>query len=578
MKKTGAQLATYALEQIGVRYTFGIPGTHNTELYDELDKSEKIEPILVTHEGGASFMADGVSRTSDTIGCLVIVPASGTAYAMCGMGEAFLDGIPMLIISIGTRTDTGREYQLHQIDQLVMTKGVTKAQFHIGNHQDIISTIYKAYDIATSGEPGPVFIEIPVNVQMFEGIVNDMPAYQRNTSNPSLDEGDIRKAADILVNAQFPYLYFGWGTRKASEYTLKIAELLGAPVAVTIQGKSVFPNSHPLFTSAGMGAVAKPSGQWALKKHDAMLAVGVRFAEVATGSYGLENPKNLIHIDINKNVFNKNYKADLCIQADATEALKALYEELKGRNIDRKAQRESNEATLMKLNDEYFAGWTTGSRADIVSPGYFFQSLQKKTDAETIIMTDDGKHTFLTAELFNVTKPAHFVAPTDFNCMGYCVPAAIGAKLVNPNKRIVAIVGDGAMLMTGMEVITAATYGIAPIIFIFNDGELGQISEFQSIPLKYKTCTTLAKVNYEGFAIAAGLPFLQINNDIELDEVMDKAFKINDEGKAVIVNVKIDYTKKTMLTKGAVMVNLKRFPLSEKVRFILRMAKRHTIG
>ena len=184
MKKTGAQLATYALEQIGVRYTFGIPGTHNTELYDELDKSEKIEPILVTHEGGASFMADGVSRTSDTIGCLVIVPASGTAYAMCGMGEAFLDGIPMLIISIGTRTDTGREYQLHQIDQLVMTKGVTKAQFHIGNHQDIISTIYKAYDIATSGEPGPVFIEIPVNVQMFEGIVNDMPAYQRNTSNP----------------------------------------------------------------------------------------------------------------------------------------------------------------------------------------------------------------------------------------------------------------------------------------------------------------------------------------------------------------------------------------------------------
>ena len=193
-------------------------------------------------------------------------------------------------------------------------------------------------------------------------------------------------------------------------------------------------------------------------------------------------------------------------------------------------------------------------------------------------MTDDGKHTFLTAELFNVAKSTHFVAPTDFNCMGYCVPAAIGAKLVNPNKRIVAIVGDGAMLMTGMEVITAATYGIAPIIFIFNDGELGQISEFQSIPLKYKTCTTLAKVNYEGFAIAAGLPFLQINNDIELDEVMDKAFKINDEGKAVIVNVKIDYTKKTMLTKGAVMVNLKRFPLSEKVRFILRMAKRHTIG
>ena len=578
MKKTGAQLAAFALEQVGVKYTFGIPGTHNTELYDELNKSEKIQPILVTHEGGASFMADGVSRTSDTIGCLVIVPASGTAYAMCGMGEAFLDGVPMLVISIGTRTDTGKEYQLHQIDQLVMTKGVTKAQFHIGNHADIIPTMYKAYDIATSGEPGPVFIEIPVNVQMFEGEVSGMPAYQKQVSNPSFHVSDIRRAADMLVKAEFPFLYFGWGTRNASEYTLKIAELLGAPVAVTIQGKSVFPNAHPLFTSAGMGAVAKPSGQWALKKHDAMLAVGVRFAEVATGSYGLENPKNLIHIDINSDVFNKNYKADLCIQADATEALKALYEELKGRNLDYKARKESNEARILNLNEGYFSEWITGRREDIVSPGYFFQSLQKKITDDTIVMTDDGKHTFLTAELLNIAKPKHFVAPTDFNCMGYCVPAAIGAKLVNPAKRVVGIVGDGAMLMTGMEVITAATYGIAPLIFIFNDGELGQISEFQSIPLKYKTCTTLAKVNYEGFAIAAGLPFLQINNDIHLDEMMDKAFKLNDEGRAVIVNVKIDYSKKTMLTKGAVMVNLKRFPLSEKVRFIARMAKRHTIG
>ena len=578
MKKTGAQLATFALEQIGVKYTFGIPGTHNTELYDELNKSDLIQPILVTHEGGGSFMADGVSRTSDTIGCLVIVPASGTAYAMCGMGEAFLDGIPMLIISIGTRTDTGRHYQLHQLDQLVMTKGVTKAQFRIEEYEDVIPTIYKAYDIATSGEPGPVFIEMPVNMQMFEGSVDQMPDYALRSSNPKFTLTDIKRAADILTDAKFPFLYFGWGTRRASEYTVKIAELLGAPVAVTIQGKSVFPNSHPLYTSAGMGAVAKPSGQWALKKHDAMLAVGVRFAEVATGSYGLENPKNLIHIDINSDVFNKNYHADLCIQADASEALKALYEELLTRKINRTAERASNESAIKKMNEEYFAEWTTGKKSDKVSPGYFFETLQRKVDDNTILMTDDGKHTFLAAELYKAAKPGHFIAPTDFNCMGYCVPAAIGAKLVNPGKRVVAIVGDGAMLMTGMEVITAATYDIAPLIFIFNDGELGQIAEFQKIPLKYKTCTTLSNVNYEGVAIAAGLPYLQIDNDIHLDEMMDKAFKTNDTGKAVIVNVKIDYTKKTMLTKGAVMVNLKRFPLAEKVRFIARMAKRHTIG
>jgi acetolactate synthase-1/2/3 large subunit len=140
------------------------------------------------------------------------------------------------------------------------------------------------------------------------------------------------------------------------------------------------------------------------------------------------NPKNLIHIDINSDVFNKNYRADLCIQADASEALKALYEELLTRNIDRKAERMSNEAAIKKMNEDYFAEWTTGKKSDIVSPGYFFEALQRRVDDDTILMTDDGKHTFLAAELYSAAKPGHFIAPTDFNCMGYCVPAAVGAK------------------------------------------------------------------------------------------------------------------------------------------------------
>src|SRR5680860_246920 len=156
MKKTGAQLAVFALEQIGVKYTFGIPGVHNLELYDELNNSKQIEPVLVTHEGGASFMALGVSCTSDSIGTLMTVPAAGTTNAMSGIGEAFLDGIPMLIISGGTRQDSGRHYQLHQLSQANLVKEITKAYFKIASHNEIIPTIYKAYEIATSGEPGPV--------------------------------------------------------------------------------------------------------------------------------------------------------------------------------------------------------------------------------------------------------------------------------------------------------------------------------------------------------------------------------------------------------------------------------------
>ena len=159
MKKTGAYLVTYALEQIGVQYTFGIPGVHVTELYDELNKSKQIQPILVTHEGWGAFMADAISRTTDTIGTLVIVPAAGMTHALSGIGEAYLDGIPMLIISGGIRRDLDKSFQLHFLDQEKVLDGIVKKYYLIQKHEEIIPTIFEAYKIAKSGKPGPVFVE-----------------------------------------------------------------------------------------------------------------------------------------------------------------------------------------------------------------------------------------------------------------------------------------------------------------------------------------------------------------------------------------------------------------------------------
>lgn len=578
MKKTGAQLAVFALEQIGVKHTYGIPGTHTTELYDEVNKSVQIQPILVTHEGGGSFMADATSRTSNGIGCLTIVPAAGTTHAMSGIGEAFLDGIAMLVISGGTRRDSGRYYQLHQIEQSEIVKAVTKAQFLILEHKDIIPTIYKAYDIATGNEPGPVFIEIPVELQLFAAEIAEMPIYKSTKQNPKFEKAEIKKVVDTLLAASNPMFYVGWGSLNGYEYIIKIAEKLAAPVATTLQGKSAFPNSHPLYTSASLGAASKPSGQWALKQHDAMLAVGVRFSEIATGSYGLDNPKNLIHIDINPEVFNKNYEAEQTILADSGEVLKAIWEEIESRNFTSKQSFEEVGSKLAKMNQDYFDTWLKGKRNDIVSPGYFFKALRAQMDDDAFMLTDDGTHTFLASELFPVNQARKFVSPTDFNCMGYCVPASLAIKLNNPDKQVVGIVGDGAMLMTGLELVTASSYGIAPILFIFNDGELGQISQFQSVPLNRKTCTVLHKVNYEGIAIAAGIDFMQIENDNQIEDVISKAIALNKTGKPVLINVNIDYSKKTMLTKGVIKVNFLRFPLSEKLRFFGRAVKRHIAG
>jgi len=577
MKKTGASLAVYALEQIGVKFTFGIPGVHNIELYDELNSSTQIEPILVTHEGGASFMALGVSCTSKSIGTLMIVPAAGTTNAMSGIGEAFLDGIPMLIFSGGTRQDTGRHYQLHQLNQENLVKEVTKAFFKIESHNEIISTIYKAYDIATSGEPGPVFIEIPMELQMFKGEVKEVKPYTKSFKNPEFDLQKIKAAAELLLLAKKPGINVGWGAAEATEYTVKIADILGAPVSTTLQGKASFPASHLLHTGFGFGPNAVPASQKAFKNCDALLAVGVRFSEIATGSFGVTVPENLIHIDINKEVFDKNYPSKISIEADATEALKLLAEALESLTKNKTKDNSALAKMIKEEKEKYFNEWKEKPLDDKVSPGYFFETLTKYTDDETRFIVDDGKHTYLAAELLPVNRSRHFVSPTDFNCMGFCVPAAIGAKFMNPKSKVVGIVGDGGFLMTSMEILTASTNKKGVVYFVFHDGELGQISQFQKIPLKRKVATIIGDVNIKGIADATGATYFRMENDSEIDQVIQQAFKEVEKDIPVIVDVIIDYSKKTMMTKGVVKVNLGRFSFKEKVRFIGRAAKRHLL-
>ncbi len=577
MKKTGAWLAVYALEQIGVKYTFGIPGVHNTELYDELDQSEQITPILVTHEQGASFMADAVSRTTDTIGCLAIVPAAGMTHAMSGIGEAFLDGIPMLIISGGIRRDSGKHFQLHEINQLRVIEGITKAAFLVERHEKVIPTIYDAYQIAISGEPGPVFVELSGDVQLFSGEVGDLPKFNPSRRLPAVDRDKVKAAVALIRSAKRPGIYLGWGARDATQPAVELADLISAPVSTTLQGLSVFPANHPLHVGMGFGSSAVPAARRAFDGCDCLIAVGSRFAELATGSYGMPVPENLIHIDINPQVFDKNYPAKVAIEADAGEALSRLVDELKKSGVDQRDATELKNA-IREEKESFLRSWTEKPNRELVTPGIFFRELRERLREDAYLVVDDGNHTFLSAEHFPVYQSKHFISPTDFNCMGYCVPATIGVKLTHPDQQVVAIVGDGAFLMTALEIVTASTHNLGAIFCVFHDGELAQISQFQQIPLNRKTCTVLGELKIEGIALATGSAYLCMENDLQAGSVLDEALKISAEGRPVIVDVKVDYSRKSEFTKGVVKVNLSRFPLSQKLRFIGRAVKRHVIG
>lgn len=576
IQKTGAWLTVHALEQLPVSHTFGIPGVHNTELYDALNSSEKIRPTLVTHECSAAFMADAMSRTSDRIGVLLIVPAAGITHAMSGIGEAFLDGIPMLIISGGIRKDIRFSYQLHEMNQGELLKSVTKKRFLIKDQQEIVRTIFEAYEVATSGEPGPVFIEIPVNIQMFQATVNDYDLYTPRLHKPvTADRSEIKLAARLLADANSPGIFLGWGSKDATKTAVKLAEYLQAPVSTTLQGLSVFPGDHPLHTGMGFGAHSVPAAENAFKNCDCLLAVATRFSEIPTGSFGVKVPEKLIHVDINPEVFHKNYPAKVAICSDAGNALELLLEELqkitaKRTNIDIQTRIRDDKALYIKEWMDH--------QTDKVNPALFFKALREQMDNDAITVLDDGNHTFLCAELFTNLRSKHLVSPTDFNCMGYCVPAAIGAKLANPDKQVVGIVGDGAFLMTGMEILTSSAENIGVVYFVFHDGELSQISQGQQIPYNRKTCTILGEVKLKGIAMATGAEYMEIMNNDEIDIIIPKALNHAKRDQPVIVDVKIDYSKKTRFTQGVVKTVLSRFPLGDKVRFIGRAMVRKVTG
>ncbi len=578
MKRTAASLARHALEQLGIRYTFGIPGVHNTELYDQLGASESITPVLVAHEGGGAFMADAISRTGAGVGTLLIVPAAGVTHAASGIGEAFLDGIPMLVIAGGIRRDLGRAYQLHDMDQHALLAPITKGRWRVERHADVVPVIYEAHRLAISGEPGPVFVEIPVNLQLMPGDAGDIPEYQPPpAAGHRADDAAFARAAELLRTAKHPAIFCGWGAVNAGRELKALAERLGAPVATTLQGLSSFPANHPLHAGFALGPAAVPASENAFRDCDCLLAVGTRFAEIPTGSYGYEPPANLIHVDINPNVFGANYPAAVTLEGDSRSVLATL-DALLATMPAAAARRDAVATQIAADKRDYRDQWLAHDPKGRVNPQRFFDALRRQLPDDGIVVADDGNHTFLTAELMPIHAPRAFFSPSDFNSMGYCIPAVIGAKLACPDRTVVGIVGDGAVRMTGLEMATAVAQKTGVAWFVFNDGELAQIAQAQQTPYNRKTCTVLPELDFEALARANRVAYRAMRNDAEVDRVMQEALASAAAGEPILVDVRIDYSRRTRFTEGVIRTNLKRFGLADQARLVGRALWRRLTG
>lgn len=574
MRLTGGELVVRALEAEGIRCTFGIPGTHNIELYDALGPSS-VRPVLVTDEQSAGFMADGYWRASGELGCINLVPGAGFTHALSGVAEAYMDGVPMLVLGCGIRRDVQMGYQLHDIDQLAMAAPVTKGTFHPLEGKDLYRTVREACALARAGTPGPVMIEVPVNLYLAKHEVTegDLSPPQAHPV-PAASAAELDQAAEWLNAPGKTLLHVGLGAAGAGNALVRLAERLGAPVTTTIQGKGVFPESHPLFVWNGFGNSAPPFARAVAAGCDRILAIGCRFSEVGTAGYGVTLPGPMLHVDINEEVLGRNFPAELGIVSDAARFVAGVLDRLPGPDPDR--------STLMKEiaqgRQEVWSGQAKEESSDRVSPLVLIRALHRAFGPETIFTTDSGNGTFLAMEGLTLDAPGRFLAPVDYSCMGYSVPAAIGAALGRPGVPVIALAGDGAFLMTGLELLTAANQGVPILTVVLRDRELAQIAQFQGTAFNRPVASQLPDYDVAGLAAGMGLDCLSMRNDGEIDEVIEGARVRLTAGRPVVIDAAVDYTARTWFTKGVVKTMLGRLSWPDRLRFITRAVVRKVTG
>ena len=564
---TGSQLVVRALEDEGITHAMGIPGTHNIELYDALGVS-RVSPVLVTDEQSAGFMADGYWRASGRMACANLVPGAGFTHALSGIAEAWMDNVPMLVLGCGIRRDVQMAYQLHDIDQLAMAAPVTKATFRPMTGEELYPTIRRACTLARAGTPGPVMVEIPINLYLAR---HDVPESSLVPSPalppPVASVADVARVVEFLRRPGGPtLLYVGLGAAGAGADLVRLAELQGSPVATTIQGKGVFPESHPLFLWNGFGRSAPPFARKIAESCGRILAIGCRFSEVGTAGYGMEMPGPLCHVDINAEVLGRNFPAEVKVESDAGPFVRDLVRQLESSREPRLTTHD----LIAAGHAEVRAHWTAHRSTDRVSPPLLLQRLQATFGPETVYTTDSGNGTFLAMESLRLDRPGRFLAPVDYSCMGYSVPAAIGAKLARPEAPVVALAGDGAFLMTGLECLTAAAMGLAVGVIVLRDRELAQITQFQESAFNRAVASALPDYDLAALARGMGIECLSLSRDAEIDAVLERMRGIMQEGRPVLVDAAVDYSEKTWFTRGVVKTMLNRLPWKERLRFVAR--------
>jgi acetolactate synthase-1/2/3 large subunit len=471
MTRAGGEWVVEALRAEGVRHVFGIPGVHNLAIYDALLRQSAIAHVLARHEQGAAFMADGYARSSGRPGVVLVTTGPGATNTITPLAESYAGSIPVLVVMSDIPAAlVGREVgALHEVvDQIACFKPVCRWAEQVGDGAAIAADIQGAFDLFVSGRPGPIALSIPTD--LLTARVEGRIVAGRGRGRPPCHVEEIEEAARLLAGAARPLIIAGGGVVAAEAATelRRVAARLGAPVITTVMGRGSIPETDPLWQGV---LPNKRATEAAIKAADVILAVGCRFAHRSTQglllNLSFRPDQALIHVDIDPSVIGKLFKPRLGIVGDARDGLARIAE---------------------ILGPGERAGWNTGDLAALKTAANerytpeaaaFIRILRAALADDAIVVNDQTGINYWMEWLFPVLAPRTFLYPVGSATLGYGVPAAIGAKVANPARQVVAVAGDGGFLFSVNELATAVKYGLAVVFLVLNDQRYGAIKYLQ---------------------------------------------------------------------------------------------------
>ncbi|AWH90552.1 acetolactate synthase 3 large subunit [Buchnera aphidicola (Melanaphis sacchari)] len=541
---SGAEMVIRSLISQGIQHIFGYPGGAVLDIYDALKTVGGIEHILVRHEQAATHMADGYARCTGKTGVVLVTSGPGATNAITGIATAYMDSIPMVVISGQVASSLIGYDAFQECDMIGISRPIVKHSFLVKKTDDIPMVFKKAFWIASTGRPGPVVIDLPKDIlkktnkchfQWPENV--HIRSYNPTTKG---HQGQIRKALRILLKANKPVIYAGGGviSSNSSDELRLLAEKINCPVTTSLMGLGAFPGNHPQSISM-LGMHGTYEANMTMHNADVIFAIGVRFDDRTTNNLKKYCPQaTILHIDIDPTSISKTISADIPIVGDAKYVLKEMIELLT----------EEKKIHSLKSWWSSIAEWKNIKSLDYsmkskkIKPQKVIQTLFKLTKGKSYITSDVGQHQMFTALYYAFSKPRRWINSGGLGTMGFGLPAALGVKLALPKATVICVTGDGSIQMNIQELSTARQYNLPILILNLNNSSLGMVKQWQDMIYSGRHSHSYmdSLPDFVKLVESYGHVGLKINTNEELEDKMKLALKKLSEGNLVFLDINID--------------------------------------